>query len=431
MARYLLQKQKESKEVFTSMNDIASLFVSELRAAVDTGSLSAFAAVLDMVEPPLPEKLQANTVAQAKSQAKAQAKATAGGTHLPLYDLNSRGEVISGVGRLRALGFDFGSTVAFATALDGSSGDCIFVITGVSVAPEAICLDGSSLEEVHLRAVGGREQTARLPVERFLSDAKHASSGASLIKHPGWPQARTVNTDSAQRLFAQARVLFALEILSSLVGSNIEELVDIFLKPSRQVRAKKDLAIGELRAVPEALSVKFAEGTQAEAFQGRGSCAEAFLGGEMPGQGRKIFLCGSVSSESVCPYWCFERTAEASEVNLVQVYYAIQLVGGPDPSTETPQSIGAGSLVAQSGTRPKASPAKAPESIKRTVAALASGSSEAILKERYVYLPVLVNSEAVKAGTELKFVKEPGTVLVKAHARAIGVPQLAKRAKLA
>ena len=122
MARYLLQKQKDSLVVFTSMKEIASVFVSELRAAVDVDSQSAFAAVLDVVEPPLPEKHQATTVAQAKSKAKAQAKAQAEAGHLPLYDLNSRGEVISGVGRLHALGFDLGSTVVLAPPHRGLRG---------------------------------------------------------------------------------------------------------------------------------------------------------------------------------------------------------------------------------------------------------------------------------------------------------------------
>ena len=415
MARYLLQKQKDSLVVFTSMKEIAEVFVSELRAAVNVDRQSAFDAVLDMAEPPLPEKHQATTAAQAKSKAKAQAKAQSDAGHLPLYDLNSRGEVITGLGRLRALGFDLGSTVAFATALDGFSGDRIFVVTGVS-------------DEVLLGAVGGSEEPARLSVERFLSLAKHANSGASMIKHPGWPLARTVRTVAAQRQFAQARVFFALQVLSSLVGSNIEELVDIFLKPSRQVRASTDLAIGALCAVPEAASVKYLEATHKEA----GLSAEAFLSEELPEKGRKILLYGSTSNESVSPFWCFGRTAEAGEVNLVQVYYKVSLVGGPDPVTMTPQGMAAERRAAESGTgaRAKASGAKIPDSLKRTVAALASGCSEAKLEERCVYLPVLVNCEAVKAGTELKVAKDASSNVVVKQPTAIDVSQLAKRAKL-
>ena len=94
--------------------------------------------------------------------------------------------------------------------------------------------------------------------------------------------------------------------------------------------------------------------------------------------GRKIVLVGSASSESVSPYWCFERTAESSEANLVRVYHKIHLVGGPDPITETPQSIAEGSLAARTGAVAKAAPSDAPASLKRIVQVLASGVSHAL-----------------------------------------------------
>ena len=409
MARYVLHKQKDSAVVFTSMQEIAKVFVKELREAVKVGRQNVFDQLLDMAEPPLPDKHQATTAAQAKSKAKAKAKAQADAGHLPLYDLNSRGEVITGLGRLRAQGFDLGSTVAFATALRGFSGDRIFVVTGVS-------------DEVHLGAIGGSEEAARLSVGRFLSSAKHRKTGDSMIKHPGWPLGRTVRTVAAQRQFAQARVLWALQVLSTLVGSNIEELVEIFLKPSRHVRASKDLAIGALCAVPEAASVKWVDATHSES----GSSAEAFLAEELPEKGRKILLYGSTSNESVSPFWCFGRTAEAGGGNLVQVYYKVHLVGGPDPVTMTPHCIAAESA----GARPKASAAKLPDNIRRTVAALAKGCEKAKLAERFVYLPVLVNCEAVKAGTELKVAKDASSNVVVKQPAAIDVSQLAKRYKL-
>ena len=42
MARYVLHKQKDSAVVFTSMQDIAKVFVKELRAAVKVGRQNVF-----------------------------------------------------------------------------------------------------------------------------------------------------------------------------------------------------------------------------------------------------------------------------------------------------------------------------------------------------------------------------------------------------
>ena len=100
--------------------------------------------------------------------------------------------------------------------------------------------------------------------------------------------------------------------------------------------------------------------------------------------------------------------------------------------TMTPHGIAAERLAAQSGTgaRAKASGAKIPDSIRRTVAALAKGCEKEKVAERYVYLPVLVNCEAVKAGTELKVAKDASSNVVVKQPAAIDVSQLAKRYKL-
>ena len=67
--------------------------------------------------------------------------------------------------------------------------------------------------------------------------------------------------------------------------------------------------------------------------------------------------------------------------------------------------------------------------LKRIVQALASGVSGALLTERWVYLPVLVNFVSVSAETELKVAKAASTPVVK-QLGAFAVPQLAKRANL-
>ena len=417
VARYVLQKQGESVEVFTSLNDIALLFVRELRKEVPSASAEAFAGVLSVEEAPSTVKAVAKTQAQAKAKAESKATSSVTATHLPLHDLNSRGEIISGVGRLRALGFDLGSTVVLAPPLAGFEDDFIFVVVDVD-------------DVVKLGGISDSERVATVPIVQFLTDAKQVSSGDRTIRHPGWPRARTMHTASVAKHCLEARVFFAVEVLAALVGTNIADLVDIFVKPSRQVRAKTDLAVGELRAIPEAIGVKTLLGVKPD-HETPMICAEAFLGSELHASDRKILLVGSASSESVSPYWCFERTATPSQVNMVQVLYRIQLVGGADHCSETPMSIAARSLAAQTGALPKAAPSAAPDSLRRTVHALASrGTDDAGGLERYVYLPVLVNSVAVAAGTELKMEKPPASIAATKKPEAIAITQLAKKAKL-
>ena len=218
------------------------------------------------------------------------------------------------------------------------------------------------------------------------------------------------------------------------MGTDIEELVEIFVKPSRSVRAKKALAIGELVALPEAVGVKILDrlGPAEEVPAGH---AEVFLSGEPEGVRRRVLLTGSTSSDSVCPFWCFERTTDSREVNMIPVLYKVQLCGGPDAISDTKKELASAWFTAQSGASAKASPRPpAASSVtalrSRTLRAVAScGSSQEESLERFVYVPVLVNCEAVDEGAELK-VEKDASVAPPKTTEPIQVTSLAKKGEI-
>ena len=116
--------------------------------------------------------------------------------------------------------------------------------------------------------------------------------------------------------FAEARVFFALEVLFSRVGIDIADLVDIYTKPGKMVKAKRDLKVGQLRAVPEAPSVKTLAGDKADQPL-PSNCALAIIADDgQESAGRKVVLVGSVAADSVALFLCFGRTTDPAEANL-------------------------------------------------------------------------------------------------------------------
>ena len=185
-------------------------------------------------------------------------------------------------------------------------------------------------------------------------------------------------------------------------------------------------------AVPEAVGVKIVDSKDCD-MKGLPGAAEVFFDDAPAGLGRRFFLTGSTSSESVCPYWCIEETTEAREINMMPVLYKVQLVGGSDVVSETPKDLSSTRLALASGAFAKAGfPTRATSGTPAScvVRAMASrGSVDAAMLERFVYIPVLVNSVTVLAGRALKIEKNKKVAPPK-PAVPIAISQLAKRAKL-
>ena len=415
-ARYIMGKQGESKEVFTPLEEIASRFAREFMEAVPGSCTNDFAAVLDASRRSTGDR----PVAKAKAKAKAaveKARATAkalGGPHLPLYELNVRGEATTGIARLRSAGFDLGATVRLHPPLADFDPDVTWVVDEVS-------------DIVSIRNLLSSEVKTVVQISAFLKTAKPASSGAAIVRHPGWPRARTVRTDVAMVRFTMSRVLFALEVLADSVGNSVEELVEIYEKPSRSVRAKRDLGVGELIALPETIVVKVLD-VKDEMPSG---AVRVFLPQEPWSFERRIVLLGSNTGDSVCPYWAFERTPNQHEANMVEVIYRVDLLAGADIIPETGSELFDAGLREHTGAAAKAAPRADPTPASRTMRSLASrapADDEAF--QRCVNIPVLANAVAVSAGSELKVGTSVSASRSEA-AKAILASSLTKKARLA
>ena len=142
----------------------------------------------------------------------------------------------------------------------------------------------------------------------------------------------------------------------------------------------------------------------------------------------------------MAPFWAFERVSDESQANLIPVLYRVQLVGGADVVSSTPEDLSQQRRFVRAGAQPKASgpPAspRAPDALGESaphslaVRALASGAeahTEAV--EKFVYIPVLVNQVALQAGTDLKVALRAKVARPK-RTRPIAVSTLAKKAKL-
>ena len=262
---------------------------------------------------------------------------------MPLYDLNAKGEVTTGIGRLRSCGYDLGCTVRLSAGSTRFEADTIFTVDSVS-------------DLVNLKQVDEPHHAMCVTVAVFLRDASFAATGGRLMKHAGWPGSSVLKTKSAKMKFAEARALCALEILAETLSQGVEDMVDILVKPRRCVRAKRDLALGELILVPETWTLRIVE--RDAAAQVSEDAAELFFEDNAGWEGHRVLLGSQSGSSAVCPFWCLERTKDDRTVNMVTVLYKVQICGGPDVVTDTVEELSKTRIAQQISASCKAAPSK-------------------------------------------------------------------------
>ena len=103
------------------------------------------------------------------------------------------------------------------------------------------------------------------------------------------------------------------------------------------MRAKKDLEIGELVLVPETWTVKIVN--QDMTVLPLEGTVEIFFEKDAGWEKHRVLLQGITNSETVCPFWCIERTLDDREVNMITVLYQVQLCGGPDAVSKTVEDL--------------------------------------------------------------------------------------------
>jgi len=491
IGRYVLNKMVGTRR-FEQLQDIAEAFartfsvilsdpqankvVSEAEILthlhIDEGKSSRSSASSDAAQKAAKAKARA---AVAKAAAK-QPKVTVG-----LYELGDAGECTSALGMLRAKGWEVGSVLLLSEKQKDCNLEDVFHISSV---------DGS---RVALRTTGGQSDvTLLIEVAALLGMAAQVPSDR-VVMHSSWPGCRISKSKAFAEAAVRSRVMIALETLTMRTCSELETLVDIKVKPFREVIAKKDLGIGQVVLVPETPVVKILEVStlkasleQGETYNEKVYPLEVFLTG-LPDafQATRVFLGKAAASEAVCPYWCLEHAKTTEEANLVEVLYSVQVHSYADPWTQQgppAQALGVGAAtpaLAQQAWAPLAHGFREAAAVTGTALAplggtatvspgskalrvsnksppgcnsgVGAGSNQGALSpalaahqalmhkvqqhdgqgeivERFVYIPVLVNTLPVKKGEALRML--PAKDKAKAKAKSISVSQVLKKARL-
>ena len=467
VGRYVLDKGNK----YASLAKIATELVSDLVKLVKGATAEGLAALLDIDEGNL---RNTPTASGAAPKAKAKAKAATGpDTHM--YQLSATGQIEGGTGRLRAAGWDTGSTVTLTVTPDGFETTSIFIVEAITAG------------QVLLALMEDASRKVAITIDAFVATAT-ALAADRLVRNPSWPGGRIARTTTAADTFMKARVWFALYSLIFSAGRDVADLVDIFLKPVKSVRARKDLASGDLVLLPEAVSIKLLNGEAADDEALKTASAEVFLEGGQEEFASRIFVQGSASGEVLSPYWCLQQADRSDEVNMVPVTYRVHTIGGADPWPRDPslkaKDLATGTAATASGEAPatkkqrldesglgeatdniwtKAALAKPPPLatakpppnagrlpiISPPKAPAAQAKADAILPsqralvqavqnnmgrgnglERYVYFSAYANCKPVQTGETLRIAKVARVVKAKA-AGPVGVVQVVKRARLA
>ena len=237
----------------------------------------------------------------------------------------------------------------------------------------------------------------------FLAQCTLSSPKSEEVLHPGWPF-DFLWQQSYLTHVTKVRILHALDIASFTTGSGFD-LVNLYEKPGRTVRAKSDISIGALILVPNAVKVvtKLPEDS---VWEGE-VCVSTPMEGEFASlEGVRFVLTPLFSKEMPCLAWAVKRTADERSANMKWSKMKVSDIGVAEGPREHTKFVSQGKASAASPV--KASPAKAlpakaapapPETKAQGKASAASPVNAA--REFSLEIPVLINSKALVASEEL------------------------------
>ena len=287
LGRYVLDKKVKTASPHDSLLKIGNAFLDDFCKHFEGADREALNNILKGLELESPKEV--------KEAAAGKVKTESSKPELPLYSIDKAGKA-SGLALLRSHAFDVGSTIAF----EGE--DKVWVIAGAS---------GNFAE---LREPG-KKDSEQMPIEDLVKGAKKASLSDVKVKHEHWPASRACHSTDSAKSFIKARVFFALEVLSKVVGDTICDQVDVFVKPSRIVTSKLHIPKGELVILPEGKVVINELGKEIPSGHHEVVCMDS-----PPGFEGVPCLVPSTSEKEVSP-WCFVETKTLpSQVNMVPMF---------------------------------------------------------------------------------------------------------------
>ena len=232
---------------------------------------------------------------------------------------------------------------------------------------------------VHLKALVGNEQR-EVSAKDILLFAELGKAGEVEVLHPRWPAGRRLQQKSVQQTLWAALGQGALHTLSASLTNSVSDQCEMLLKPQRCVRLKVGVAAGALALLPEGKVVYYPKDKATQAL--RSGAVELSIGGDSAsgprGEEGVVAVALNGGMETAAPWWFVTITRVASEANVELVNYRVTQCGACDP-------VGVNASVPKRG--------------------LAAEDA----KSSWVSVPVLVNRNALVAGTILKrFVENPG-----------------------
>ena len=301
LGRYVLDKKLKMPLPHDSLLKFGGAFLDDFCKRFEGADRAALSAMLEGLE---------REPAKEEPSSKKGATPTADSPKpdLPLYSVDKAGKA-SGLALLRSHAFDIGSTIAFKGDDEGT----VWTIVGAS---------GSFAELKDPRS----KLPVSKPIEDLVKNAQKAKPKDALVKHEHWPASRACRTAHSSNAFVKARVLYALEVLSKVVGDSIGEQVDIFVKPAKSVVSKLHISKGELVIIPEGKVVINDKGADIPFGHHEAVCMDSPPGFE----GIPCFV-PSTTDTAVSP-WCFvDKVNLASYVNTVPMFFKVSLLGGAGP----------------------------------------------------------------------------------------------------
>lgn len=374
IGRWLLSKQEKSAVVFESVADVGLQFLRGLKEVFPKAAFEPF----DGLWVKTSDKPAAATAVSA-SEASA----------LPLYELNTAGELVSLRGRLRASGLEVGAAV---------SNDGVSTWRLISVQEKTGMVHLEAFERDHAGAFARRE----VAFEAFIGAWAKVDEAGLVERHALWPSKPVAFGQAALVLRHKGLALVALGHLSAKVLAEcpLGASVEIQVKPGRRVVTTQAFGPGELVLTPDSLAVKATSPSE----EGPAGAVQVRFKPEEPSNA--YWLMPATGSDGVAPFWFVVGSPDESSVNMSSGIFKVSTLQGSD-------YFGTVSLNAP-GFRPKT----------RLRGKQLPDDASCI----EVSIPVLVNSAPLGVGDELRVWRPPAPKRQKPSG-AIAVSSLAKKTK--
>ena len=222
-------------------------------------------------------------------------------------------------------------------------------------------------------------------VSDFFEKFKLAGQEEEVTLFPGWPADYMVQKGYAIHLM-KLRILHAMHCAAASAQSDFD-LVDLYEKPKRTVRAKENIAKGGLLLVPNTTKV-LTKLAQEQAWDGELCVSTPSSGPFACLEGIRFVLGPNFSKEMPCVAWAVKSTDKQNLANMGWSRMKITDVGVGEGPPERTKAIGA--------SKPKEAKAKASAS---SAASASCGS----LSDFSLEVPVLINTKALAKSAELLF----------------------------